>query len=296
MIQERIRHNLEEVRRRIALAPTGAGRPAADVRLVAVTKKSSPEWIRALLDCGVYDLGENYPQELWRKSEVLADRADAIRWHLIGHLQTNKVKKTLPLVKMIHAVDSLKLLRVLNEAAAALVDPPPVCLQVNTSGEESKHGWSAEEIIEDSESIAACRSIPVVGLMTMAALEGDGRSAHAAHSPGCAKRGTHLRRRQACRFPSFRWACRAISSSQFWKVRRWFASDRRYLRGSSRDRGRCSCQRGDLAGAGSTGRQAERDPGRAGRCPPGRGDLAAREGKGERGDPGGFWLKRWLAG
>ena len=172
MIQERIRHNLEEVQVRIARAAERAGRPAADVRLVAVTKKSSSEWIRALLDCGVCDLGENYPQELWKKSEVLADRRDAIRWHLIGHLQTNKVKKTLPLVKMIHAVDSLKLLRVLNEAAPAVPEPLPVCLQVNTSGEETKHGWTADEILNDSESIAGCRSIAVVGLMTMAALDG----------------------------------------------------------------------------------------------------------------------------
>ncbi len=172
MIQERVRHNLEGVQVCIARAAERAGRTAADVRLVAVTKKSSPEWIRALLDCGVCDLGENYPQELWKKSEILADRGDAIRWHLIGHLQTNKVKKTLPLVKMIHAVDSLKLLRVLNEAAVAVGEPPPVCLQVNTSGEETKHGWTAEEILNDSESIAGCGSIPVVGLMTMAALDG----------------------------------------------------------------------------------------------------------------------------
>jgi pyridoxal phosphate enzyme (YggS family) len=174
MIQERIRHNLEDVQVRITRAAERAGRAACDVRLVAVTKRSSPEWIRALLECGVCDLGENYPQELWKKSEVLADRGDAIRWHLIGHLQTNKVKKTLPLVKLIHAVDSLKLLKVLDEAVrgGAVVDVPPVCVQVNTSGEETKHGWSAEEIVKDSESIAACRSIPVVGLMTMAALGG----------------------------------------------------------------------------------------------------------------------------
>jgi pyridoxal phosphate enzyme (YggS family) len=174
MIQERIRHNLEDVQVRITRAAERAGRAACDVRLVAVTKRSSPEWIRALLECGACDLGENYPQELWKKSEVLADRGDAIRWHLIGHLQTNKVKKTLPLVKMIHAVDSLKLLKVLDEAVrgGAVVDVPPVCVQVNTSGEETKHGWSAEEIVKDSESIAVCRSIPVVGLMTMAALGG----------------------------------------------------------------------------------------------------------------------------
>jgi pyridoxal phosphate enzyme (YggS family) len=176
MIQERIRNNLEEVQVRITRAAARAGRSVADIRLVAVTKKSSPEWIRALLDCGVCDLGENYPQELWKKSDVLADRGDAIRWHLIGHLQTNKVKKTFPLVKMIHAVDSLKLLQVLNEVAEAAAEPPSVCLQVNTSDEESKHGWSVDEILKDSDAIAGCRSIPIVGLMTMAALDGTDES------------------------------------------------------------------------------------------------------------------------
>jgi PLP dependent protein len=170
MMQEQIHYNLEEVRARIALAAGRAGRLPQDVRLVAVTKKSSSECIKSLIACGVFDLGENYPQELWKKSEVLVDFADSIRWHLIGHLQTNKVKKTLPLVRMIHSVDSMKLLRALNEAAAAVVNPPPVCLQVNTSGEESKHGWSAGQIVQDSELIAACRWIPIVGLMTMAAL------------------------------------------------------------------------------------------------------------------------------
>jgi pyridoxal phosphate enzyme (YggS family) len=127
----------------------------------------------------VFDLGENYPQELWKKSEELVDKANSIRWHLIGHLQTNKVKKTIPLVKLIHSVDSLKLLKVMDEAARTLANPPSVCLQVNTSGEQSKHGWSAEEIIADCESIAACRSIPIVGLMTMAALDGTDESKRA---------------------------------------------------------------------------------------------------------------------
>ncbi len=179
MIHERIRHNLEEIQARITRAAASAGRPVEDVRLVAVTKKSAPEWIRALLDCRVLDLGENYPQELWKKSEVLADRALAIRWHLIGHLQTNKVKKTIPLVKMIHSVDSLKLLQVLNEAVQSMATPPLACLQVNTSGEQSKHGWSPEQLLADSESIAACRLIPIVGLMTMAALEGTEKTARA---------------------------------------------------------------------------------------------------------------------
>jgi pyridoxal phosphate enzyme (YggS family) len=179
MIHERIRHNLEEIQDRITRAAAQAGRLASEVRLVAVTKKSSPEWIQALLDCGVSDLGENYPQELWKKSEVLADRAQAIRWHLIGHLQTNKVKKTVPLLKMVHSIDSLKLLQVVNEAVNAMPHPPLVCLQVNTSGEESKHGWAPAQILADSGAIATCRSVPIVGLMTMAALEGTPESARA---------------------------------------------------------------------------------------------------------------------
>ncbi len=170
MIEERIRHNLESVLGRIAEATRRSGRCAEAVRLIAVTKKSPPEWIRPLASCGARDLGENYPQELWRKADALADLGDSIRWHLIGHLQSNKVKKTIPLVKIIHSVDSLKLLFALNEAAPDFSNPPRVCLQVNTSGEPSKHGWTVEQILSDAESIAACRSIPIVGLMTMAAL------------------------------------------------------------------------------------------------------------------------------
>jgi len=170
MNHEQIRHNLDTVLRRIAEAARRSGRREDAVRLVAVTKRSPLEWIRPLVDCGARDLGENYPQELWRKKEALADLGDSVRWHLIGHLQSNKVKKTLPLVRMIHSVDSLKLLQMLDLAARALDNPPAVCLQVNTSAEETKHGWTEEQILSDAESIAACRAIPIAGLMTMAAM------------------------------------------------------------------------------------------------------------------------------
>jgi pyridoxal phosphate enzyme (YggS family) len=176
---ERIQQNLQTVRQRIAEAARRAGHAVEGVRLVAVTKKSPVEWIRPLAACGVRDLGENYPQELWRKVEALADLGGSVRWHLIGHLQSNKVKKTIPLVRMIHSVDSLKLLKILNEAAVNLVDRPSVCLEVNTSGESSKHGWTPEQILEDADSIASCQTIPVVGLMTMAALEGSAETARA---------------------------------------------------------------------------------------------------------------------
>lgn len=170
MNTERIRQNLETVHRLIAEAARRSGRSADAVRLVAVTKKSPPEAIRAVVTCGARDLGENYPQELWSKIEALADLDATVRWHLIGHLQTNKVKKTLPKVRMIHSVDSLNLLRVLDRSALEMSDPPAVCLQVNTSGEASKHGWTTEQILSDAASIAACRTITIVGLMTMAAM------------------------------------------------------------------------------------------------------------------------------
>ncbi|MHB1557583.1 MAG: YggS family pyridoxal phosphate-dependent enzyme [Isosphaeraceae bacterium] len=166
----RIRENLERVRARITAAAVRSGRSADTVRLVAVTKRVPVEWVRPLVEAGAVDLGENYPQELWSKAEALADLGASIRWHLIGHLQSNKVKKTLPLVRMIHAVDSLKLLRILDEAAGSLEAPPTVCLQVNTSAEPNKHGWGPDAIRADAEAIAACRAIPIVGLMTMAAL------------------------------------------------------------------------------------------------------------------------------
>ncbi len=145
--------------------------------LVAVTKRSSIEAVRALVELGQVALGENYPQELWSKAEALAGLP--IAWHHIGHLQGNKAKRTLPLVRMIHGVDSLKLLLAIDELAGSLglVDPPAVCLQVNTSAEPSKHGWTEEGLLADSSVIAGVRRIPVVGLMTMATLGAEGDAA-----------------------------------------------------------------------------------------------------------------------
>jgi pyridoxal phosphate enzyme (YggS family) len=170
MNQQRLRDNLASVRSRIADAAARAGRHPESITLVAVTKRNSPEAARALLDLGLADLGENYPQELWRKAEALSGSRAV--WHLIGHLQSNKAKRTFPLVTMIHAVDSLKLLQVLDELAPTGPGsaPPRVCLQVNTSAEPAKHGWSPEQILADAEAVAGCRRIPIVGLMTMAAL------------------------------------------------------------------------------------------------------------------------------
>jgi PLP dependent protein len=156
-------------------AAVRSGRDPESVKLIAVTKRNPLELVRPLVELGVTDLGENYPQELWKKAEALEGRA--IHWHLIGHLQGNKAKATLPLVRMIHAVDSLKLLRTLDELASEVPDPASVCLQVNTSNEPTKHGWSIDQILRDAETLAGCTRIRIVGLMTMAALGTDAETA-----------------------------------------------------------------------------------------------------------------------
>jgi PLP dependent protein len=166
MNPDRIAENLAAVRGRIAEAARRSGREASSVTLVAVTKRNAAGPIRELIKLGQVDLGENYPQELWAKAEELA--SDPVRWHLIGHLQGNKAKKTVPMVRMIHGVDSLKLLRTLDEMAGTLANPPAVCLQVNASGEESKHGWDPDELLKDADALFSCGRIPIVGLMTIA--------------------------------------------------------------------------------------------------------------------------------
>jgi pyridoxal phosphate enzyme (YggS family) len=176
-VEERIRQNLQHVRGRIAEAAKRSGRSAGAVRLVAVTKKWPVDLVRLLVEAGARDLGENYPQELWRKAETLGVWTPPIRWHLIGHLQSNKARRTLPLVTMIHSVDSLRLLsgiQLLGEETGAA---PELLLQVNTSGEASKHGWAPSELLHDAEAIAGCNRVPIVGLMTMAAWGTDAETA-----------------------------------------------------------------------------------------------------------------------
>ncbi len=204
--------NLKRVRDRIARAAEKAGRQASDITLVGVTKYVGPQEAAELVAAGCQDLGESRPQELWKKCEALhIARAGAspppasyspppaahspppapspepplIHWHLIGHLQRNKVTRTLPLVSLIHSVDSERLLAAINEAnklplplgegRGAVVNAPPipVLLEVNTSGEAAKHGLAPDAV---EPILAAAENYPHVqirGLMTMAALDGD---------------------------------------------------------------------------------------------------------------------------
>jgi PLP dependent protein len=169
-----IAENLAKIRGRMAEAAARSGRSAGDVALVAVTKFAPVEWIRPLIEAGCRDLGESRPQHLWEKAAALSD-APGVRWHLIGHLQRNKVRRTLPLVAWIHSVDSPRLLAAIEEEiAGAGVQklPLPILLEVNISGEEAKHGFPPVEIEPFLAGLPPSEHLSIRGLMCMAALEG----------------------------------------------------------------------------------------------------------------------------
>jgi PLP dependent protein len=167
-LRETLGHNIEAVEHQIQAACERAGRDRSEVTLVVVTKSAPDEAVRLLPTFGLFDLGESRPQQLWRRSSLLPD---TIRWHLIGHLQRNKVERTLPLVHLTHSVDRLSLLKALEAAGGPCGRPIDVLLEVNTSGETAKHGFNPEEVPNLAATLRALRCVRVRGLMTMAAYE-----------------------------------------------------------------------------------------------------------------------------
>jgi len=172
---------LKDVRDRIAKAAAKARREPSEVTLVAVTKTAAPEQLREVLQLGVSDLGESRVQILTQRAgqlnEFLSRRAahgeggspDKVRWHMIGHLQRNKVKQVLPLVSVIHSVDSLRLAEELDAQAAKLDRRVPVLLQVNASEEPQKSGVAVGAALHLAEQIDSMPNLQLLGLMTMAA-------------------------------------------------------------------------------------------------------------------------------
>jgi pyridoxal phosphate enzyme (YggS family) len=177
-----LRETLPRVRASIADAARSAGRDPADVRLVAVTKGHPVEAVRAALDAGLGDLGENRVEELAVKRGELgtedAFRSRGARWHMIGHVQSRKAKSVAGLADMVHSLDSLKLAEKLGQAAAESGRTLDVLVQVNTSGEAAKGGFSTEQAESTEDSILRICEVPglvVRGLMTMAPLTDDER-------------------------------------------------------------------------------------------------------------------------
>jgi pyridoxal phosphate enzyme (YggS family) len=159
--------NLEAVRERIASAALRSGRKPDDVQLVAISKTYPAEMIREASEAGQVLFGESRVQEALIKIPSLPSH---LRWHFIGHLQSNKVRKVLPNFELIHGVDSSALARDIDRVGAESGLFPRVLLEVNVSGEGSKHGFAPEALERDLEGLLAMPRLQVEGFMTMAPL------------------------------------------------------------------------------------------------------------------------------
>ena len=156
--------NLEDVRKKIKASAEKSGRKAEDVTLIAVTKTHPVEMINEAIRCGVTDIGENKVQEIMDKY----DKVLPVRWHLIGHLQTNKVKYIIDKVYMIHSVDSVKLMdEIERQAEKKGVESINILIQVNISGEETKFGINSDDIEEMLEHAKCLKHVKVCGFMTI---------------------------------------------------------------------------------------------------------------------------------
>lgn len=160
-----LKENLANVEKKVNEACAKAGRKREEVTLIAVSKTKPVDMLQEIYDCGVRDFGENKVQEMCDKIEVLPDD---IKWHMIGHLQTNKVKYIVGKTKLIHSVDSLKLAQEIQKQAVKKDVTVPVLIEVNIAEEESKFGIKKEETIDLVKSIAGLDRVKIMGLMTIA--------------------------------------------------------------------------------------------------------------------------------
>lgn len=161
-----ITENIKVIRNDIAEAAIASGRNPEDVRFMAVTKTVSPEFINhAIINCGINLIGENKVQEFLSKKDSLI--LDGVERHLIGHLQTNKVKKILTEVDMIQSVDSLRLANAISAESLMLGIESEILLEVNIGDEESKTGFDKIAFFESLDEISQLPSIKVKGLMTI---------------------------------------------------------------------------------------------------------------------------------
>lgn len=164
--REGIKGRLAQVRSRIAAAVKRAGRGSEDVQLIAVSKTHPPEVLREAIAAGVTDLGENRVQEADGKIEEVG-RA-AARWHLIGHLQSNKARRAVQLFDVIHSLDSAALAHKLDRACHDLGrERLPVLIQVDLGQETTKSGVDENELPRLIEAVSACERLALIGLMTL---------------------------------------------------------------------------------------------------------------------------------
>lgn len=168
---DEIRHNLDVVRQRIAAACARAGRDPASVRLLPVSKTVEEARLRLAWQAGCTELGENKVQEAQHKAEAMADLA--VRWSVIGHLQTNKAREVARFASEFQALDSLRVAQALDRRLALEQRTLDVFVQVNTSGEASKYGLDPIEVADFVQQLPAFPQLRVRGLMTLALFSSD---------------------------------------------------------------------------------------------------------------------------
>ncbi len=167
-MQERLAHNIANIRANIGGAAQRVGRNSAEITLVAVSKTVPVDLVRMAYNLGVTNFGENRVQDALPK--IAEFHPEDVRWHMIGHLQSNKVSKVIVPFDMVQSVDSLHLAQVLNRYASEHEKRLPVLLQVNVAGEASKEGMNPAQVPELALQIVALSSLDVQGLMTIAPL------------------------------------------------------------------------------------------------------------------------------
>lgn len=160
-----LKENIEAVRKNIEKACEKSGRNPKDVLLLPVSKTKPVEMIQELYDLGIRSFGENYVQELCDKVDKLSDD---INWHMIGHLQRNKVKYIVGKVAMIHSVDSIRLAEAISKEAVKKDVTVDILIEVNVGMEENKFGITVESAYEDIKEMAKLPNIAIKGLMTSA--------------------------------------------------------------------------------------------------------------------------------
>jgi pyridoxal phosphate enzyme (YggS family) len=166
-VSRRLRENVERIEERIATACTRSGRARGEVQLVPITKYVDAEITGLLHDIVAAPLGESRPQVIWEKAPQLPNAT----WHLVGHLQRNKVARTLPLVSLIHSVDSQRLLLAIDDEAKKLGKTQDVLLELQLTQEATKSGFEEDEWEKLPGYVSTLKNIRVLGLMGMAALE-----------------------------------------------------------------------------------------------------------------------------
>jgi len=173
MNQNNIRENIDNIRMRVEKAALKAGRKPEEIKIIAVTKNIAPDKIIEAIDAGIVDLGENRVQELQDKINTINALKKNANWHMIGHLQRNKVKYLIDSVDMIHSLDSIELATEMDKRAQKADRIIDVLVQVNIAGEKSKFGIYEDRVMDFVKKVSKCKNIKVKGLMTIAPLVQD---------------------------------------------------------------------------------------------------------------------------